>query len=149
MTTQKLKDHIPEFSNVDDTVEIDTKVTFSKEIVPKYVKSQTKSADYTMTAADSGIVTYIDTDAKTITLPATVVGMVFTFVNSGDDGDVKLTISPNSSDKIQGAGISAADNKDLVNTKSTAKKGDKVTLIGDGADGWFVSEMSGTWVRET
>jgi hypothetical protein len=111
-------------------------------------KSQTKSADYTMAEGDSGQITYVDTDAKTITLPATVVGYTFTLVNSGADGAVALTISPNANDKIMGAGLTSADNKDIVNTKATAKTGDRVTLVGDGVNGWFVTEMVGTWARE-
>jgi hypothetical protein len=111
-------------------------------------KSQTKSADYTMAEGDSGQITYVDTDAKTITLPATVVGYAFTLVNAGTDGAVALTISPNANDKIMGAGLTSADNKDIVNTKATAKTGDRVTLVGDGANGWFVTEMVGTWARE-
>ncbi len=112
------------------------------------VKSQTKSANYTMTAPDSGKETIIDTDAKTITLPATVVGYTYKFVNGGADGAVAINISPNASDKIMGAGLTSADNKDLINTKTTAMKGDYVVLVGDGAIGWYVQEMVGTWARE-
>lgn len=113
------------------------------------VKSQTKSDNYTMQDSDSGYVTYVDTDAKTMTLPATAVNRVFTFMNAGADAAVALTISPNASDKIMGVGLTAADDKDLVNTKATAKKGDYVTLVGDGVDGWFVTAMKGTWARES
>ena len=124
------------------------KLVYSSEAVHLNVKTQTKSANYTMTAADSGYITYVDTDAVVITLPATVVGMCFTIVNAGKDGTVGVTISPNASDKIQGIGLTAADNKDLINTKATAKKGDLVTLVGDGVDGWFVAQCHGTWARE-
>lgn len=117
-------------------------------IVYSTAKTQTKSDNYTMTEGDSGVITYVDTDAKTITLPATVVGMVFTVVNAGEDGAVAVTISPNAADKIMGCGLTSADNKDLVNTKATAKKGDRVKLVGDGVNGWFIAEMVGTWARE-
>jgi hypothetical protein len=123
-------------------------LTYYREVKHAAQKAQTKSADYTMTAADSGIVTYVDTDAKVITLPSTAVGLTFTIVNAGADGAVGVSISPAAADKIQGAGLSAADNKDLINTKATAKKGDAVTLVGDGADGWFIQSMHGTWARE-
>jgi hypothetical protein len=111
-------------------------------------KSQTKSADYTMAEGDSGQITYVDTDAKVITLPATVVGMTFTLVNAGADGTVALKIAPNAQDKIMGAGLTSADNKYIINTKATAKTGDRVTLVGDGASGWYVAEMVGIWARE-
>jgi hypothetical protein len=110
---------------------------------------ETKSANYTVDAQDSGKIIYVDTDAKTITLPATDAGLTLTLVNAGADGAVALTISPNSSDKIMGFDITAADDKDLVNTKATARRGDFVTLVGDGADGWFILGMRGTWARES
>lgn len=111
-------------------------------------KKQTKSANYTMTAADSGYITDVDTDATTITLPATTVGMVFTIRNIGADGAVGINVSPAAADKIIGIGLTAAADKDLINTKATAKKGDFVTLIGNGVDGWFVVASAGTWARE-
>jgi hypothetical protein len=123
-------------------------LTYYREVKHTAQKSQTKSADTTLTAGDSGIVTYVDTDGKVITLPATAAGITYTIVNAGADGAVAVAISPASSDKIQGAGLTAADNKDLINTKATAKKGDSVTLVGDGADGWFIQSMHGTWARE-
>lgn len=123
-------------------------VEFARPVRRATVKTQTKSADYTMTEGDSGFETIVDTDAKTITLPATVLGYTYKIVNGGADGAVAVTISPNASDKIMGAGLTSADNKDLINTKATAKKGDYVILSGDGANGWFVTEMVGTWARE-
>lgn len=123
-------------------------IEMNRQIRDGNVKSQTKSANYTMTAADSGYETIIDTDAKTITLPATAAGLTYTFVNGGADAAVAVTISPNASDRIMGAGLTAADNKDLINTKTTARKGDRVTIVGDGADGWYVQSMVGTWARE-
>lgn len=112
------------------------------------VKAQTKSANYTMTAADSGFVTYIDTDAKVITLPSTAAGLTYTFVNAGADGTVAINISPAAIDQIQGCGLTAADDKDLINTKATAKLGDSVTIVGDATGGWIIQSMVGTWVRE-
>ena len=105
---------------------------------------ETKSDDYTVDAEDSGKVIHIDTDAKTITLPATTVGLKATFVNDGADGAVAINLSPNAADKIMGPDIAGADDKDLINTKGTAKRGDFVTLVGDGASGWFVTEIRGT-----
>lgn len=110
--------------------------------------TQTKSANYSMLITDVGYRTYVDTDAVVITLPATVVGYTYEFCNSAADGASGMAISPNASDKIMGAGLSAQDNKDLINTKATSKKGDLVRLIGDGVDGWYVQEMTGTWARE-
>jgi len=108
----------------------------------------TKSADYTLTKADSGKVIYVDTDGKVLTLPSTAPGLTFTIENAGADGAVGFSLSPAAADQIQGAGLTAADNKDLINTKATAKKGDRVTVIGDGVDGWYIHEQIGTFARE-
>lgn len=112
------------------------------------LKVQTKSANYTMTVADSGYETYIDTDAVVITLPSTAAGLTYTFVNVGSAGSVAINISPAAADKIQGCGLTAADDKDLINTKATAKFGDRVTIVGDATDGWIIQRMTGTWARE-
>lgn len=126
----------------------DNQNVFNGEVVEGTRKTETKSANYTMDAEDTGKRIYIDTDAFTITLPATVVGLVYEFVNAGADGAVAITLSPNASDKIMGPDIAGVDNKDLINTKATARKGDRVKLFGDGVNGWFVMEMVGTWAAE-
>lgn len=114
------------------------------------IVSQTKSANYTMTEADSGKTTYIDTDGVVITLPAAGAGIFYNyrFVNVGEDGQVGFSISPNAADKIMGIGLTSADNKDLINTKATAKKGDTVEIFGDGVNGWIVSYAAGQFDRE-
>lgn len=109
---------------------------------------ETKSANYTMDAEDTGKVIYIDTDAFAITLPATVVGYKYTFVNAGAFGAVAINISPDANDKIMGPDIAGTDNKDLINTKATARRGDYVTMIADGANGWMVTDIKGTWAEE-
>lgn len=111
-------------------------------------KVTTVADDATLAATDCGSIQNVTVDAKTVTLPATAVGLVFTIRNGGADGAVLVTVSPNANDKIQGIGFSAADNKDALNTKATAKQGDFITLLGDGVDGWFVVDCVGTWVRE-
>lgn len=110
--------------------------------------TQTKSINYSMLEADSGYRTYVDTDAVVITLPGTIAGATYEFVNAGADGAVGFSLSPNAADRIFGAGLTSADDKDLINTKATAKKGDMVRLVGDGLNGWGVQAMTGTWARE-
>lgn len=124
------------------------KVTYTQEVVHGSAVTQTLSGNTTLDATHCGKILYVDTDAKVITLPATAAGLNYTIVNAGADGAVAVTISPNADDKIQGIGLSAADNKDLINTKATAKKGDMVQLVGDNLDGWFVVRCHGTWARE-
>lgn len=117
------------------------------------------SDDKTLTEADSGTVFLVGTDGKTITLPKIAdmePGVFFTFINTGADGAVALTLSPNAADGIEGEIANAAadshptgaNGKDLVNTKATAIKGDRVTIISDGNGDWYVIEGVGIWASE-
>lgn len=109
---------------------------------------ETKSANYTVDAEDYGKIIYIDTDAKVITLPAIATSGWVTFVNAGGFGTVIITLSPDANDKIMGPDIAGTDNKDLINTKATAQRGDFVTLKYGTAEGWMVTAMRGTWAEE-
>ena len=112
------------------------------------------TASTTLTNADHGKTFLVGTDALVVTLPATSKGISFSFINSGADGNNIITISPAAADKIMGSIANAAqdnvagasDDGDLVNTKASANKGDRVTLVGDGADGWYITEGVGIWV---
>lgn len=109
----------------------------------------TISADTTLDATHCGKLLWVDTDAKTITLPAVATGIFgVKIVNGGGFGTVAVTISPNAADMILGPGITGADDKDLINTKATAKRGDFVTLDSGDADGYLVTEIAGTWARQ-
>ena len=59
-----------------------------------------------------------------------------------------MTVSPAALDQIIGADVTAADNKDMVNTLATAKKGDRIELFGDGSAGYYIHDIVGTWARE-
>jgi len=112
------------------------------------IHRETKSANYTIDAQDTGKIIYIDTDAKVITLPAIATAVDVTFVNAGSFGTVIITISPNADDKIMGPDLAGVDNKDLINTKATAHRGDFVKLVYGTADGWLVTKMRGIWAAE-
>lgn len=113
----------------------------------------------TLTLDDSGYVQNVIYANGVITLPAVAAGQAFTIRNggvpktnaptgTGDDGN-KISISPNSADKIQG-GVTgtATDDKDLINTAATARVGDEVSLIGGQTDGPVVTSIKGVWARE-
>ena len=115
--------------------------------------------NYTLLEEDSGGVFGIGTDAKVITLPATKAGLKYTFINTGAAGNNIVTISPVAADGISGTITLAAAvvvdagvvNKDLINTKATAKAGDSVTLIGTGVTGttaWIIVSSTGIWAAE-
>lgn len=111
--------------------------------------AETVSNNLTLDAEDSGKALWVDTDAKAITLPA-VEGMSnIRIINGGAFGTVAVTVSPNANDMIESADITAANNKDLVNTKATARRGDFIDLDYGDANGWVVTRMKGTWARET
>ncbi len=89
------------------------------------------------------------TGTTTVTLPAVAVGISLHIINNNSDG-VAITISPNSSDKflIDAAGAAGTDDKDLINTAATARRGDSCKLTYGSADGWTVLELNGTWADE-
>ena len=119
------------------------------------LSSVTLTADTTLAVATHtvqvGKYVNIATDAKTLTLPAVVIGASFIIVNSAADAGALLTISPNSSDKflVDIAGAAGTDNKDIINTKATQKKYDFVHLIGMAAAGWHIADIRGTWVDQS
>jgi hypothetical protein len=109
---------------------------------------ETKSSAFTTDVTHSGKIIYVDTTAV-ITLMAVATGVTMTFVNAGADGAVQITLDPNSNDNIHGAGYTAADNKDLVNTLATARRGDFITIAGGlAATGWSIVAKRGTWALE-
>jgi hypothetical protein len=117
---------------------------------------ETIAASAILSSTDSGTKYLVGTDALVVTLPATKKGVEFTVINSGADGNNIITISPAAGDAIIGSIANAAadsvsggvDGKDIINTKSTANKGDRITLIGDGASGWYIVEGVGIWASE-
>ncbi len=119
---------------------------------------KTITTNTTLTADDDGAKILIGTDAIAVTLPAIAVakyGVEYTFFNIGADGNNIMTISPAAADAIHGTITLAASvvvlsgvvNKDLINTKSTATTGDRVTIVSTSA-GWLVSESGGIFASE-
>lgn len=115
--------------------------------------------DKTFNIGDSGKVFGIATDAKTITLPiitAKVLGMSFSVINTGADGNNIITISPNAVDGVNGTIANAAAdsvasgavNKNIVNTKATANKGDRITLVAVALTEWYIVDGVGIWASE-
>ncbi len=110
---------------------------------------ETISLDKTLDVEDSGKTFFVDTDAKTITLPAIAVSLRgVKIVNIGAYGAVAVNVSPAAADLITGPDITAADDKDIINTKATAQRGDFLSIEEYGATGWVATEMVGTWARE-
>jgi len=120
------------------------------------VTVETITANRALTTADSSKVFLIGTDALTVTLPASVEGLTFTFINSGADGAVLVKIAPAAVDAIHGTTnastnvvLSGVDNKAVQNTKATATTGDMITLVADGVTGYFVIGCGGIWASQS
>ena len=107
----------------------------------------------------SGIQQNMGTDAKVFNLPLITVskiGMSFTFRNIGADGNNTVTLSPNAADAIHGTIANAAADsvaggvvdKDLVNTKATANKGDWITITAVALTEWYITGGVGIWASE-
>ncbi len=108
-----------------------------------------KTANYTVViTTDSGKTFTSTLDGIVYTLPSIAIGNTVTFVNLAPDGTAALNISPAALDGITYAG-SSTDDKDLINTKATAKRGDSVTLASlNGTDAWQVVAARGIWAKE-
>lgn len=124
-----------------------------------YSEVVTVTDNLTLTTQDTGKTFLVGTDAKVITLPSTLAGVKYTFINSGAAGNNIITISPQAADGISGTITLASTvvvdagvvNKDLINTKATSKTGDAVTLIGTGVAGtgaWIIASSTGIWAAE-
>lgn len=113
----------------------------------------------TLTVADSGGEYAVATDALVHELPAIDagnIGMEVTFFNTGADGAVALTISPASTDGINGTIANAAAdsvasgvvNKNIVNTKATANNMDYIKLKATALTKWTIMGGVGIWASE-
>ena len=120
---------------------------------------RTLTATRTLTSQDFGTDYNIATDALVITLPtitAENLGMEFVFRNTGADGNNIITLSPASTDGINGTIPNAAAdsvasgvvNKDLVLTKATSNLGDFVKLRAVSLTKWFVEGGVGIWASQ-
>ena len=109
-----------------------------------------KDSNYTVViSTDSGKTFLSNTTDVVFTLPSIAIGNVYTFVNTAADGGNNLTISPNSSDGILYLG-SLTDNKDVINTASTSKVGDYVTIASlNSTVFWTVVDVQGVWAKES
>lgn len=112
--------------------------------------AEIKNSAYTVIISTDSGKTFTNgaTDGVVFTLPVIAIGNVFTFINTSRDGLANFSISPNALDAITYDG-SEDDDKDLINTKATAKYGDYVTLASLSATGaWQVVAARGVWAKE-
>lgn len=113
-----------------------------------YSVRETISADKTLDIEDNGKLFWVDTDAKIVTMPVTATPVNAVIVNGGAFGAVAVNVSPQAADKIQGPDLPGTDNKDLINTKATARRGDFAVMRTGDANGPTVAALRGTWATE-
>lgn len=106
------------------------------------------TANATLTEADNGGLVLANAVDLVVTLPATRLGFSVTVLTQAASATTGLSISPAAADRIQGKGITAADDKDYINTAASDAVGDLVSMVGDGTDGWWVIDERGTWARQ-
>ena len=108
-----------------------------------------KDSSYTVViSTDSGKTFLSNTTDVEFTLPAIAVGNVYTFINTAADGGNNLTVSPDGDDGILYLG-GLVDDKDVVNTASTSKVGDYVTIASlNSTVFWTVVDVQGVWAKE-
>lgn len=109
---------------------------------------EVKVADYTVTAADNGKTFAADAVDLVFTLPPSVDGLTYTFITKTASVTTGLQVSPAAADLINGPGFTPLADKDAINTGGTDAVGDLITIVGDGIDGWYVTNVIGTWARE-
>jgi|TARA_R110000823_G_scaffold279960_1_gene398198 hypothetical protein len=133
--------------------------TTSNDIVYVQAAQETVSGSADIKAGSAGVDQNVATDALVNTLPkieAGDLGLTFLFRNTGADGNNTITLSPNAADAIHGTiANSAADsvaggvvNKNFVNTKATANKGDYVILRAVALTEWYIIGGVGIWASE-
>ena len=108
------------------------------------------AATQTLTAAMSGE-KFVGAVDAVFTLPAAAAGtkgVWYEFECGAVSAGTGLSISPNASDHIRGNGLTSTDDKDLINSGATDRLGDSVRLYCDGAEGWVIEEIIGTWAKE-
>lgn len=105
----------------------------------------------TLVAGDSGKAYEVKSGTSIFTLPATAVGLVYTFFYTGLDGGGQIQISPVAADGIAAVG-SAVVNKDLILASATIRKGDWIKIAsGYGATGvtaWHLIDSRGVLTKE-
>ena len=113
-------------------------------------KSKTITGNTTVTAADSGTTFLVGAADLVVSLPATVLNLYFRFVllAAGLSAGTGLQLSPVAADNVYGNGLTAVDDKDLILAGASDRAGDMVELFGDGAAGYVITDIIGTWSKQ-
>lgn len=111
---------------------------------------ETLSGVKTFDAQDCGKAFFCDAaaDGDALTLPAIADGLDdILIVAIGAFGTTQIKIDPAAADNIRAADLAAVDNKDLLLTKATQRRGDWARIYLGDADGYSAS-IKGIWTAE-
>ena len=111
---------------------------------------ETLTGTKTFDAQDCGKAFFVtaDGDGDALTLPAIADGLDdILIVAIGAYGTTQVKIDPAAADSIRAADLAAVDNKDLLLTKATQRRGDSARIFLGDADGYSAS-IRGTWTAE-
>ena len=132
-----------------------TTTTTSNDVLRARAEQTTISTSGSVDANQAGGEFNVATDALTITLPtidANNIGMELTFRNTGADGNNIITLSPGATDSVNGT-VAAVQSggvadKDWINTKASANKGDWCSLKAVALTEWYITGGDGVWASE-
>jgi hypothetical protein len=113
-----------------------------------YTVREAIAVDKTLDIQDNGKLFVVTADAKIITMPAVATPVNCVIMNGGAFGTIAVNVSPDAADQVQGPDLPGTANKDLINTKATARRGDFVKLVTGDANGPIASELRGIWATE-
>lgn len=136
-----------------------TTTTTSNDVIRARKAQTTITASGAIGANQAGEELNVATDALVITLPkieSSLLGMEYTVRNTGADGNNIITLSPDAADAFHGTIANAAAdsvaggvvNKDFINTKATANKGDFVTIKAVALTEWYITGGVGIWASQ-
>ena len=128
----------------------------SNDVLRARSSQNTISVSGSIDANQAGQEFNIATDALTVTLPKIEshnIGMEFVFRNTGTDENNIITLSPNAADAFHGtvAAVQASGvaDKDWINTKATANKGDWCRIKAVALTDWYLVGGDGVWASES
>ncbi len=125
-------------------------VTFGGIVSGNKRKVNLAAATQALTAAQSGE-RFVGAVDAVFTLPAASAdtkGVWYEFECGALSTGTGLSISPAAADSIRGNGLTAVDDKDLINSGATDRLGDSVRIYCDGVVGWVIEAIVGTWAKE-
>jgi len=136
-----------------------TTTTTSNDVIRARKAQSTITASGAIGANQAGEELNVATDALVITLPkieSSLLGMEYTVRNTGADGNNIITIAPNAADAFHGTIANAAADvvasgavdKDFINTKATANKGDFVIIKAVALTEWYITGGVGIWASQ-